>query len=61
MRQEERTTAIVTGSRRGIGKETAVLLVRKGVNVVVSSRTYSDVRSVVDEIEKLISKDIVYS
>lgn len=36
MRQEERrTTAIVTGSGRGTGKETAVLLARKGANVVV--------------------------
>ena len=35
MRQEERTTtAIVTGSGRGIGRETAVLLARRGVNVV---------------------------
>jgi 3-oxoacyl-[acyl-carrier protein] reductase len=56
---QKRTTAIVTGSGRGIGKETAVLLARKGVNVVVCSRTYSDVRSVVEEIEKLTSKDIV--
>src|SRR5919108_3139739 len=58
MRQEERTTktAIVTGSGRGIGKETAVLLARRGANVVVCSRTDSEVRSVVEEIEKLTSK-----
>ena len=54
MRQEERrTTAIVTGSGRGIGRETAVLLARRGVNVVVCSKTDSEVRSVVEEIEKL--------
>jgi 3-oxoacyl-[acyl-carrier protein] reductase len=56
MRQEERTTAIVTGSGRGIGKETAILLARKGTNVVVCSRTDSELRSVVEEIEKLTSK-----
>jgi 3-oxoacyl-[acyl-carrier protein] reductase len=53
MRQEERTTAIVTGSGRGIGRETAVLLARRGANVVVCSKTDSEVRSVVEEIEKL--------
>jgi 3-oxoacyl-[acyl-carrier protein] reductase len=56
MRQEQRTTAIVTGSGRGIGRETAVLLARRGVNIVVCSRTDSEVRSVVEEIEKLTSK-----
>jgi 3-oxoacyl-[acyl-carrier protein] reductase len=56
MRQEEKTTAIVTGSGRGIGKETAVLLARKGVNVVVCSRTDTEVRSAVEEIEKITNK-----
>ena len=43
MKQEERrTTAIVTGSGR------AVLLARKGANVVVCSRTESEVKSVVE-------------
>src|SRR5919106_6283092 len=56
MRQEERTTAIVTGSGRGIGKETAVLLAREGANVVVCSRTESEVRSVMEEIERMTSK-----
>jgi 3-oxoacyl-[acyl-carrier protein] reductase len=40
--EERRTTAIVTGSGRGIIEETAVLLTKKGVNVVVCSRTDSD-------------------
>ena len=43
MRQEEKTTAIVTGSGRDIVKESAVLLAKKGVNVVVCSRTDSEV------------------
>ena len=55
----EKTTAIITGSGRGIGKETAILLARKRVNVVVCARTYSEVNSVVEEIEKLTSKSNV--
>ena len=56
MRQEEKTTAIVTGGGRGIGKETAILLARKGVNVVVCSRTDSEVNPAIEEIKKLTSK-----
>ncbi|MGI8834137.1 MAG: SDR family NAD(P)-dependent oxidoreductase, partial [Nitrososphaeraceae archaeon] len=56
MRQKGKTTAIVTGSGRGIGKETAILLARKGVNVVVCSRTKSEVNSTVDEIKKQSSQ-----
>ena len=59
MRPGEKTTAIITGSGRGIGKETAILLARKGVNVVVCSRTDSEVNSAVEEIEKLTSKSNV--
>ncbi|HVX03370.1 MAG TPA: SDR family oxidoreductase [Nitrososphaera sp.] len=47
------TTAIVTGSGRGIGRATALLLAReKGANIVVCSRTKSEVESTVDEIKK---------
>ena len=35
----ELTTELVTGSGRGIGKETAIMLAKKGMNVVVCSRT----------------------
>jgi NAD(P)-dependent dehydrogenase (short-subunit alcohol dehydrogenase family) len=35
MRQEEKTTAILTDTGRGMEKETAIVLARKGVNVVV--------------------------
>ena len=31
--------AIITGSSRGIGKETALALARRGVSVVVTART----------------------
>jgi NAD(P)-dependent dehydrogenase (short-subunit alcohol dehydrogenase family) len=45
-------TAIVTGSGRGIGKETAILLSKKGLNVVVCSRTQREVDSTAKEIIK---------
>ncbi|MEW6605817.1 MAG: SDR family oxidoreductase [Thermoproteota archaeon] len=44
------TAAIVTGSGRGIGRETAILLARRGVDVVVCSRTQSEI----DETVKVI-------
>jgi short-subunit dehydrogenase len=42
MKQEAKKTAIITSSGRGIGKETAVILAKKAVNVVVTSRTQSE-------------------
>ena len=36
MKQEHKRAAIITGSGRGIGKETAVILAKKAVNVVVT-------------------------
>jgi len=46
-------TALVTGSGRGIGKETAVLLAAKGLNVIVCSRTQTEIDSVLREIKSL--------
>jgi short-subunit dehydrogenase len=43
MKQEEKKTAIITGSGRGIGKETAIILAKKSVNVVICSRTQSEI------------------
>ena len=49
-------TAIVTGSGRGIGKETATLLSKMGLNVVICSRTQREIDSTVKEIkEKVIT------
>ena len=49
-------TAIVTGSGRGIGKETAILLSKMGLNVVICSRTQREIDSTVKEIkEKVIT------
>jgi NAD(P)-dependent dehydrogenase (short-subunit alcohol dehydrogenase family) len=46
-------TALVTGSGRGIGKETAVLLAAKGLNVIVCSRTQTEIDNVLREIKSL--------
>ncbi|HEX7033635.1 MAG TPA: SDR family oxidoreductase [Nitrososphaera sp.] len=43
--------AIVTGSGRGIGRETATLLARRGVDVVVCSRTQSEIDDTVKMIK----------
>lgn len=42
---------IITGSSRGIGKASALLLAQRGYRVVVSSRNQDSCQSVVDEIE----------
>ncbi len=52
MKQEAKKTAIITGSSRGIGKQTAIILA-KSVNVVICSRTQSEITSAVEEINKL--------
>jgi NAD(P)-dependent dehydrogenase (short-subunit alcohol dehydrogenase family) len=45
-------TAIVTGSSRGIGRETAFILLKRGYNVVLCSRTQKDINSTVREIKE---------
>jgi 3-oxoacyl-[acyl-carrier protein] reductase len=50
-------TAIVTGSTRGTGKETALLLLKNGLNVVISSKSQESVDNVIQEIhDKFPSK-----
>jgi NAD(P)-dependent dehydrogenase (short-subunit alcohol dehydrogenase family) len=56
MERDKKKTAIITGSGRGIGKETALLLAKRGINVVICSRTQSEIYSVIDEF-KSIPKD----
>jgi 3-oxoacyl-[acyl-carrier protein] reductase len=58
LRQTEKT-AIITGSGRGIGRETAILLAKSGVNVVICSKTNSEINSVKEEIEKVNSESRV--
>jgi 3-oxoacyl-[acyl-carrier protein] reductase len=52
-------TAIVTGSGRGIGKETAILLSKMGLNVVICSRTQREIDSTVKEIKEKIAEYLV--
>ena len=55
-RQTQRT-ALVTGSTRGIGKETALLLLQKEFNVIISSRSQQSIDNVIQEIhDKFPSK-----
>jgi 3-oxoacyl-[acyl-carrier protein] reductase len=51
MKEKAKKTAIITG--RGIDKETAIILAKKSVNVVICSRTQSEITSAVEEINKL--------
>jgi NAD(P)-dependent dehydrogenase (short-subunit alcohol dehydrogenase family) len=51
-KKNQSKTAIITGSGRGIGKEVAVLLAKKKVNVVVCARTQSEIDSTVQEIKE---------
>lgn len=46
-------TAIITGSGRGIGKETAVMLANKVENIVLCSRTKDEIDDVVNEIREI--------
>jgi 3-oxoacyl-[acyl-carrier protein] reductase len=46
-------TAMITGSGRGIGKETAIMLARKVKNIVVCSRTKNEINEVVTDIEEI--------
>jgi 3-oxoacyl-[acyl-carrier protein] reductase len=46
-------TAVVTGSGRGIGRETAILLYKKGLNLVLYSRTQTEIDSTVKEIKRI--------
>jgi 3-oxoacyl-[acyl-carrier protein] reductase len=52
-------TALVTGSGRGIGKETAVLLSKKGFNLIICSRSQNDIDSVVKEIKSFGNNRII--
>ena len=48
-----RKTAIITGGSRGIGKEVAILLAKKGINVVICSRNHNEINRVVEEIKAM--------
>lgn len=44
-------TALVTGGGRGIGKETAILLSKRGLNVIICSRNQKEIDCAVKEIK----------
>jgi NAD(P)-dependent dehydrogenase (short-subunit alcohol dehydrogenase family) len=45
--------ALITGAGRGIGRATALLFAQSGAQVVICSRTESELRSTAEEIKKL--------
>jgi 3-oxoacyl-[acyl-carrier protein] reductase len=51
-------TALVTGGGRGIGRETAILLAKRDLNVVICSRTQKEIDLVVKEIRSMGSNKI---
>jgi 3-oxoacyl-[acyl-carrier protein] reductase len=52
-------TALVTGGGRGIGKETAIFLSKKGLNVTICSRTQKEIDSAVKEIKSLGNGQVI--
>src|SRR6266508_3096101 len=52
-------TALVTGGGRGIGRETAILLSKKGLNVIICSRTQKEIDSAVKEIKSFGNGQII--
>ena len=57
LEKQTQRTALITGSTRGIGKETALLLLQKGLNVIISSRSQDNVDNVIEEtLDKFPSK-----
>ena len=53
-------TALVTGAGKGIGKASAIALAEAGANLIILSRTKSDLEKVNKEIIKLKRKCVTY-
>jgi 3-oxoacyl-[acyl-carrier protein] reductase len=49
-------TALITGSGRGVGRETAIILAGHVENIVVCSRTKNEINEVVRDIEEISSQ-----
>ena len=56
---KEPTSALVTGGGRGIGKESAILLAKKGMNLVICSRTQGDIDSAIKDIKQVGTNQII--
>jgi 3-oxoacyl-[acyl-carrier protein] reductase len=52
-------TALVTGGGRGIGKDTAILLFKKGLDVIICSRTQREIDTAVNEIKSFGNGQII--
>jgi 3-oxoacyl-[acyl-carrier protein] reductase len=52
-------TALVTGGGRGIGKDTAILLSKKGLDVIICSRTQREIDTAVNEIKSFGNGQII--
>lgn len=57
----EGKVALITGGSRGIGKESALAFARHGADVVVTSRTLSDLEKVAAEVRSLGSRALAIS
>jgi 3-oxoacyl-[acyl-carrier protein] reductase len=53
LKNTQNRTAVITGSGRGLGKETAVMLANQVENIVVCSRTKNEIDEVVNEIREI--------
>jgi short-subunit dehydrogenase involved in D-alanine esterification of teichoic acids len=53
VRMSNLNTALVTGGGCGIGKETAIMLSKNGLNVIICSRTKKEIESTVKEVVKV--------
>ncbi len=58
MKRLSKKVAIVTGAGRGIGKAISLALVKEGANIVLVSRTKSELENVASEINKQGSKTL---
>jgi 3-oxoacyl-[acyl-carrier protein] reductase len=48
-------TAVVTGAGKGIGRATALALAKEGANVVITSRTKTDLDALAGEVQSLVN------
>ena len=48
--KQTKYTALITGSTRGTGKETALLLLKNGLNVIIPARSQESIDNVIQEI-----------